>query len=190
MKFFWVLFLIFTISIASSCVIDGSFRGLYSYYKITKKEHPTFIQRPGSNLCNLTSSDSIIVYKINGNELKKCLKAESKSLVYFWNPNCSAPVCVPPNYAQEYSNYNNLNLFIVAIYYEYNKMTVNYELVRPIFGVDTEYYSTNLTKRYLKKFREDLLEREWIEEEYPRFLLFQSDSLIASSESIETLKIE
>lgn len=190
MKFLWLFLLVFTVSILSSCGIDGSFRGLYSYYKVTQKEDPNFIQRPDSNLCNITSSNSNIVYKINGKELKVCLKTESRTMVYIWSPNCSASVCVPPNYAQEYANNNNLELFIVANYYHYNKMTENFELVRPLFGVDTEHYRSNLTDRYMKKFKEDLIGREWVEDYYPRFLLFHNDSLISSSNNIETLEIQ
>jgi len=56
-------------------------------------------------------------------------------------------------------------------------MAINYDLVRPIFGIDAEDYRTNLTKRYLKKIREDLLDRERLKDEYSRFLLFRADSL-------------
>jgi hypothetical protein len=190
MRYFWVFLLLFAISITSSCVIDGSFRGLYSYYEVTKSEHPNFIQKPGAGLCELTSGDSIIVYKINGSELKNCLRSEPKSLVYFWDPNCGAPFCVPPNFAQEYSTEKNLELFIVATYYDYSKMAINYDLVRPVFGVDTEFYRTNLTDRYMKRFREDLFNVELIEEENPRFVLFQSDSLIATSQDLEELEVQ
>jgi len=181
--------LILIILVFVSCTIDGSFRGLYSYYKVTQKENPGFIQKPEQNLCSLPAPDSIVVYKINGHELRGCFKSQSLSLVYLWSPNCSAEVCIPPNYAQEYSNTRNVDLFVVANYYDYRKMTIDYKLNRPIFGINTEHYRTNLTDRYLKKFRNDLLDGETIDNESPRFLLFRSDSLIAFNSSIEGLNI-
>lgn len=49
----------------------GLWNGL-SYYKVTKKEHPSFVQRPVSNLCHLISKEPIVIYKIRGDELKNC----------------------------------------------------------------------------------------------------------------------
>ncbi|GEM_PF-1576082 len=76
------------------------------------------------------------------------------------------------------------------MYYDYSKMAVDYNLVRPVFGVDTEFYRTNLTDRYMKRFRENLFNGELMEEEKPRFVLFHSDSLIATSQDLEELEIQ
>ncbi|TVR88780.1 MAG: hypothetical protein EA411_04085 [Saprospirales bacterium] len=122
------------------------------------KEHPSFIQRPDPSLCELEPMEPIIVYRIRGGELKDCLKGSAKSVVYFWSPNCSAPVCIPPNFAQEFSSRHGVDLFIVANYYDYSEMAVDFDLERPIFGVDTEYYRTNFTDRYLRRFKADLFD--------------------------------
>lgn len=185
--FYKLFFVLVAISILASCSIEGSFRGLYSYYKVTEKNHPSFIQSPGSEMCSIKSSEPIVVYTINGHELKNCLQSESYAVVYFWSPSCPAEVCIPPNYFQEYCNTHNFEGYIVALYYDYEKMAINYNLDKPIFGINTKYYKTNLTKKYNRKFREDLLSSENLNDDYPRFLLFKSDSLIASSKKIEDL---
>lgn len=106
-------------------------------------------------------------------------------MVYFWNPNCSADVCIPPNYAQEFCSRHGINLFVIAVYYDYSKMSYNFDLNRPVFGIDTEYYKTNLTAKYLDRFKVHLLGENYAGDEYPRFLLFQSDSLILARSKIE-----
>lgn len=187
-----VILITITVCIFSSCLVHhpGDLRGLYSYYKVTKKEHPSFIQRPDSNLCSIQPKEPIVMYKIRGEELRKCFTENTKSMVYFWIPNCSAPVCIPPNYAQEFCSRHGIDLFIIACYYDYDKMSFNFELDRPIFGVDTEYYKTNLTDKYLKRFKADLWGENSIDEsEFGRFHLFESDSLIIIRSKIEDLLI-
>ena len=176
----------------SSCIVHypSDIRGIYSYYRVTEKEHPNFIQRPESNLCEKESEEPFIIYRIRANELKACLVKSTKSIVYFWSPNCSAPVCIPPNYAQEYSSRQNVDLLIIATYYDYQKMNYDYNLDRPLLGIDTEYYRSNLTSRYLDRFKTDLIGKEAFEEnKIGRFYLFESDSLVMVSSSIEELEI-
>lgn len=185
-----VFLITITVCIFSSCLVHhpGDLRGLYSYYKVTKKQHPSFIQRPDSSLCSIQPKEPFIIYKVRAEELRKCFTNNTKSLVYYWSPNCRAPVCIPPNYAQEFCSRHGIDLFVIACYYNYDKMSFNFELDRPIFGVDTEYYKTNLTDRYLKRFKADLRgENSIIESDFGRFHLFKSDSLVKIESKIENI---
>lgn len=69
-------------------------------------------------------------------------------------------------------------------------MAVDFDLERPIFGVDTEYYRTNFTDRYLKRFKADLFDENFRDEnDIGRSHLFESDSLIMIRSNIEDLVI-
>ncbi|MCE7923271.1 MAG: hypothetical protein DYG98_09450 [Haliscomenobacteraceae bacterium CHB4] len=89
---------------------------------------------------------------------------------------------------QEYCNKNNVELFIVAEYYDYSNMILNPSIKRPIFGIDCNYYSTNLTKKYMSRFLIDLT-GEKITAENNYFFLFSNGCLIDKSKSLEEIDI-
>ncbi|MBV6443444.1 MAG: hypothetical protein EPGJADBJ_05192 [Saprospiraceae bacterium] len=172
----------------STCSINGSFQGLYSYYDKTVKISPTLIKKPQGSVCALLQSDSAIIYSINGKELKPCIEQFEKSIVYIWRPKCHSSICISPINMQEYCNKNRIELFIIAEYYDYSNMILNPPIKRPIFGIDCDYYSTNLTKKYISKFLIDLTGEE-ITEESNYFYLFGNGCLIDKSKSLEDLNI-
>lgn len=147
--------------LCQSCIsinINGSFRGLYSYYKKTKEENPTLLIRPEANssVCTLTNSSSPNVYMINGKSLKECISQEQDAIVYIWDINCGSKYCYTPEIVQIACEDKNISLYIVAEYYDSEPMMINYNTEKPIFGIDTEYYKSNLTHKYLSKFIDDL----------------------------------
>ncbi|MVO09157.1 hypothetical protein GOQ30_08280 [Flavobacterium sp. TP390] len=79
---------------------------------------------------------------------------------------------------------NNLDLYIVAEYYDVELMDNDYNLNNPIFGIDTEFYKTNLTDKYLKKFIVDLTDQYSF---YDRFYLFENGEYKSMFKSIENL---
>lgn len=151
--FFWILLLV----LLTSCKIEGSFGGLYSCYKTTNKIHPDLIaaSQPDQTICAVTHSDSAVVYPVNGLQIKNCI-GQSDALVYIWKPNCSSSFCYSPTLLQARANAMHAELFIVAEYYDYDKMSVPYKLQRPIMGIDTKHYGSNLTSKYLSRFLKDL----------------------------------
>ncbi|MCC7467032.1 MAG: hypothetical protein IT261_12220 [Saprospiraceae bacterium] len=171
-----------------SCSINGSFQGLYSYYDKTNMRAPYLIQKPASPLCNLIQPDTPVVYAINGMELKNCLAQFEKSLVYIWRPKCTSDICVSPKDLQKFCQSNNIELFIVAEYYDYENMTLNFPIKRPIFGVDCEYYSTHLTQKYVSMFLTDLIGEKTTYQE-KQFFLLNYGCVLDMSSSMEKLKI-
>ena len=155
----------------SSCRINGSLRGLTSYYEKTKKESPNLISNPDPRLmiCELKSDDVPKVYPINDVQLKECLKEKDVSLIYIWSPNCRSKSCSSLHAVQEKCDEENIELFVVAEYYDRSKMQINYELKRPVVGIDTEYYGTNKTSKYISKFISGLISNQSSQGRYLKF---------------------
>lgn len=176
-----VLIILFVISqFITSCSIRGNFKGLYSYYKSEKKLSPNLFKKNGQ-ICQLNYDQN--VYITNGILLKKCLMNDDKSLVYIWGPRCQSKVCIPLDTIQEICNKKGIKLYVVAEYYDSELMSEKYELKTPIFGIDTEYYKTNLTKKYTQKFIEDIKAPK---EVYDRYLYFEKGNFVRSYNDIYT----
>jgi len=153
-----LLSLILSFFIITSCSINGSFQGLFSYYKTTNNENKvTFIKSTENNTCCNIEYDSTTIVIINGTELKKCLSQNGITLVYIWSPRCNSAKCYPLFLLQDLCTQKNIELLVVAEYYDTQQMTKNHNLIRPIFGIDTKYYKSNLNTRYLNLFLRDLL---------------------------------
>lgn len=170
------------------CSIHGSFQGLYSYYHKTRDAAPSLIKKPVLPLCDLVPLDMPVVYVVNGAELKNCIQHFEKSLVYIWRPKCSSEVCIPPMNIQTFCRTRHIELFVVAEYYDFPTMNLVYPMERPVFGIDCEHYSTNLTKKYVPMFLSDLaLETPAPEDHY--FFLFEYGCLKNSAHRLENLGI-
>jgi hypothetical protein len=72
----------------------------------------------------------------------------------------------------------------VAEYYEPKLMAENYNLNNPLFGIDTEYYNSSLTKQYLSHFLYDLTGIKTIEKKY---LFFQNGIFQGEYTSIDEI---
>ncbi|WP_445722103.1 hypothetical protein [Flavobacterium sp.] len=166
----------------SSCSINGGFQGLYSYYKKTKKENPNLFVNSNDLECNDFERNKINV--LTGNKILSCIKNDERALVYIWAPKCKNQYCFPLEVIQQKCNENDVKLYVVSEYYDLNLMEEKYNLENPIFGIDTEYYKTNLTDKYLKKFIFDLTRDENI---YSRFYCFKNGVFKKSFDSIDTI---
>lgn len=168
----------------SSCSISGSFQGLYGYQKKVTKIDSNLIQKSKEDICLISTPRDPIIYRINGKDLRKCINNTPKALLYIWRPNCSSKICIPLNNLQKICTNNNMELFIVAEYYDYEKMIKKYEINKPIWGIDCKFYKSNLTKKYLQRFINDITEsNESYENDY--FYYFESGKLIHKSNSIQ-----
>jgi len=170
----------------AACSIHGSFQGLYSYQEKTAERAPGLIQKPIVPICSLVQLNTPVVYAINGIALRLCLEQSGKALVYVWRPKCSSDLCIPPHILQTYCDERQMELFVVAEYYDYETMTLNYPLKRPIFGIDCDYYETQLTKQYIALFMSDLFGPHMKAEEHFYFL-FSDGCLMDMSDKLEKL---
>lgn len=170
----------------SSCKIQGSFQGLYSYYNKVKKENPDLIIENTSYICELKQEVKPKVFVITGTQLKKCIEENQQQdyLVYIWKPKCRGQFCYSLDLLQRTCNVKNINLYIVAEYYDGILMLENYHIQNPIFGIDVKYYKTRLTSKYLSRFLYDLTGKADIEES---LLLFQNGKFQKSFYDIDEL---
>lgn len=174
------------LSICCSCTIKGSFRGLYSYYGKTKSSHPELLLKPApdSSICEMKNEGNPRVYVINGNSLKKCLEKTGSAIVYIWSPGCKSELCYSLNLVQQECDKKGVDLYIVSEYYEYGQMSLRYRIRRPILGIDTEYYKTNLTSKYLSRFLRNLGSSARFEK---RFFYFENGRMTRSFSAIEEI---
>ncbi len=180
--------LFFLLFLCSSCSINGGFEGLYSYYSKTESKNPNLFYKPDNNesICTIKKHElkpQIII--INGIDIKKCMSTNKNSLIYLWSPKCKSKICYPLEIIQSFCNSKNIDLYVVAEYYNLEQMEVNYTISRPIFGVDVNYYKTSLTKKYIKKFLNDL---ESDSTTINRYFYFKNGSFVKSYESVYDLK--
>lgn len=174
----------FVFLLISSCSIKGNFKGLYSYYNSTKSERPEMLISvdKSTSVCEIKQTNIPKIYIINGTQLKQCLLKE-KALIYIWGPKCSSKICVPLEILQRDCNTKGIDLYIVAEYYDTEQMELKYDIKRPIFGIDIEYYKTSLTSKYLSKFIYDITAT--VDESNNRFFYFEDGVFIKTYNSID-----
>lgn len=175
----------FCIVSSFNCQIRGSLKGLTSNRMELNKYNINII---GSNhhQCesSITLKNKIVI--VDGIELKKCISDLSNVLVYIWRPNCKSSSCIELELLQSFCDKYTIELFIVAEYYDYNKMNKAYIIKRPIFGIDTYYYKTDFTKKYLTGFLRDLIHRDFTYKE-SQFYYFENAYFIKEMSQLEEL---
>lgn len=147
---------IFLFFIVTSCLIQIT--GFTSNYKNVKLGSPQLIKKihPDHLICEAAYSDSCKVVLVNGKQLKSCIQEKDRVILYIWDGNCSSSYCYGLDRVQAYLNEKGIALYVVAEYYDQQLLNAFYNLQYPIFGIDTEYYNTNLIGKYVKKFLADL----------------------------------
>ncbi len=169
---FFILFL-------SSCFLTNT-PGFYSGYdRLSDSEKKTiFFTDKDSGICNLDNNDKI--YAITGKQLRTCLSKNDTSVVYFWGPNCSSKVCILISACQNYCTLKNYNLYVVADYYDMDKMRNQNVSNFPMLVANQKYYKKEYANGINRRFKKDLLHGEKLkkEDKYDRFLLFKGDKLI------------
>ncbi len=136
-------------------------------------------------ICNLENAGTPKVYITNGVALKKCI-GKSDAIVYIWKPGCSGSHCYSLNLLQDKCNKIDKQLFIVAECYDTELMQLSYNIKRPILGIDTRYYNSNLTSKYLAGFLNDMTGNGHMGS---RVLYFKNGVFTQSSNSINSLKL-
>lgn len=192
-KIIQILIIIFYLGLLTSCSINGSLQGLFSYYKKTEKEGKIIFLKFNADIDYLkTYRDSTTIILANGKEIKNYIKKFEQSLIYIWSPKCKSKFCYSLDLLQEICLQKEIELFIVAEYYDSKYMSKNYKILHPIIGIDTRYYKTNLTSKYLSNFIKDLIDEVdniTFKEIYnAQFFSFRNGKFENSFESIEDIK--
>jgi len=128
-------------------------QGLYSYYDKVQGQKPNLIIKSEKVICLIKQIDKPKIYVVNGKEIKNCIENTKKdALVYIWGPKCKSKICYPLNIIQSECDENNIELYIVAEYYDSELMDIHYNIKNPIYGIDIDYYKKKLSSKYLSKF--------------------------------------
>ena len=186
-KFKYLIFYLLPL-ILYACSINGTTQGLFSYYNKTKKEYPSLIAVTDSTtkICKIQKSEKPKVWLVNGKQLKKCAEEYPRMIVFDWSPNCSSNFCYSLDAVQKACDNSNVELFIVASYYDSEKMQINYNIEHPLFAIDTKYYHSNLTKKYSNKFLMDLTKSD---ESNGRLIYFENGQFSHSFKDIDSIPL-
>lgn len=157
--------------------IDASTKGVFGHMDRIEKSNPNLIKEYKASICSLEYATKIL--SINGEQLNECLKQLDYTLIYIWGPLCKSQVCISPELFEQTANSLGVEYYIVLEYYEIKSITENYNISRPIFGVNCKYYRTNFVKSYITKFFNDVSNGESkYKYDNGRFLIYKEDSLI------------
>lgn len=137
-----------------------------------------------SSPCELIKTDVPRVYMINGKSLKECIAANDSAIVYIWDINCRSTLCYSPDIVSTACHDKDVDLYIVAEYYDSEPMSINYNTEKPMFGIDTDYYKSNLTSKYLSKFIYDITGQK---DSINGFFAFKNGKIIRQFNSIDEI---
>lgn len=188
-KTIFILSSFFFINSCGLISINGSFQGLYSYYKNTKSKRPNlFIEyHDSATNNNLNNDNDSQIVLVTGPELRKCLSVFNNSVVYIWSPKCKSKFCPSLDILQEKCNRKKIELFIVAETFDVNMLSQKHKSVKTLFGINTKYYKTNLTFKYRMKFIKDIEKNQKKDVTYNRLFYFKKGKFIKSVHEIEDL---
>lgn len=194
--------LLFTLSylcLLTACSIQGSFQGLTSYYDRTARDSSivyvpfeSYHQPFDSTVAfdsTMTKSDPGVVVIANGKELRSILAPNRTSVVYLWSPRCKSDLCYSIRAIEELVKERDFDLYVVAEYYDAEKMKEVHPQHHPILGIDVKYYHTDYTSKYLRLFLEDLTLDQFEKQrnEKINFLVFEGYQYVKNIVSLEEL---
>jgi hypothetical protein len=81
----------------------------------------------------------------------------------------------------------NVTLYVVAEYYDLKQFAINYNLEKPIIGIDTHHYKTNFTSRYVKHFFQDVLGSARISKSNSYFYYFNSGQFLEEAKTFNEI---
>lgn len=172
--------------LANSCVIQGTLQGLFTYQRPYVREMPGLFSKV------VDCDSSTIDYKpkkvlvLNGNTLRNCISGK-RDVIYIWPPRCHSELCIPLNLLQRRCEDLNVNLYIVAQYYDLQEMNVKYNIEHALMAIDNRYYNTIFVTNQLQEFLSDLTEVKHISDYQKMFYLFVNKEYVRSANRLSEL---
>jgi hypothetical protein len=168
-----------------SCIsIDTS--GFHSGYKKLQKEQQekiVFLESQ-SSIEELKSSNQTM-YAITAASLFSSLQKNDTSLVYLWSPHCHSENCISPVAVQNYCAKNHYQLYIIAEYYDFEKLNELFGYDLTVFSINHLHYKTDYCNKYVHRFTDEIRKNNPTKEEtYNRFYFFKEGTLAFTRESL------
>lgn len=137
--------------ISSSCTIQGLTN---DYNKLNENQKAKVLP-----LIDFDHTQSGIVYKINGSQLREELLKYPKSLVYIFSSGCSSEHCKPLMTYKSYAEFNGYKLFLVMTGYMDFDKTIEQDIPGPLYVIDNQFYNKVIRNNYVSYFENDLLDQ-------------------------------
>ncbi|GAB5558200.1 MAG: hypothetical protein SchgKO_24130 [Schleiferiaceae bacterium] len=133
--------------------------------------------------------DSGMVVIANGKELRSILAPNRTSVVYLWSPRCKSDLCYSIRAIEKLAKEKDFDLYVVAEYYDAEKMKEVHPQHHPILGIDVKYYHTDYTSKYLRLFLDDLTLDQFEKQRNAKinFLVFEGNQYVKNIVSLEEL---
>lgn len=161
MKNKYTIFSIFIIlAFSSSCYIRAY--EVVSESKRSWREAPELMESTKNSppLCTATYQEKRPLQIIVAQDLKNCLKDNSKAIVYKWSTRCKGDACYLPDVLQAWCTEQEIDLYVIAEFYDHAYIKRPYKLEKPILAIDHKYYKTPWVAGYSRKFYKELIGRK------------------------------
>lgn len=165
----------FTLIIISSCMLIQLDGITNDYDRLSDEEKMKVTQ-----LNTFKNLNNDLIYEISGPQLLNELNTNNKSMVYIFANGCSSENCLPLNQVEYYAEDYGYKLYLVMSGYSSLKATTSQTFDTPLFAINTEYYETNKSRKYLRAFRKDLGYDEFVRknDRLGSYMFFEGDSLV------------
>jgi hypothetical protein len=170
----------------TGCQIQGNLKGLTSY-RNEVEPHMELLSSQEAFSCELSYQSNQRFSITNGLQLRDCISLNDRVLLYLWRPNCPSPICLDLNLLQAECKRMNITLYVVAKYYDLKQFSIKYNLEKPIIGIDTDYYKTNFTSRYVKRFFRDVVDSARSSKSNSYFYYFESGNFLKESRTFDEI---
>ncbi|WP_107039037.1 hypothetical protein [Brumimicrobium mesophilum] len=170
-----ILILLLLTFLLSSCLFHFVTDNYYSY--LTPIEQARI-----KHLSAFEDAKAGNVYKITGNQLMEELKNHEKSMVYSFANSCPSHSINHLYEEKKYAEENGLKLFLIMSNYSNMAQTINKKLGLPLYSINNEAYGIEKSRKYYKKFREEIGFYEYQESldgMWPgSYLFYEGDKLV------------
>ena len=166
------------------CVITNS-PGFHSgYEKLTVSERARIQFVPPNQ--PLAATNGSLCYAVEANNILNSVHKMDTTLVYTWSPVCHSKVCLPLQNVQAYCTRKGYNLYVVAEYYDVQRMDMQPQLKNPLLVINHKYYHSDYCPRYTKLFDYALRRGQAVPDsaKYFRYYLFSGNTFIRAVRTI------
>lgn len=160
--------------------------GFYSGYKKLSTDDTKLIKfLPQESTVDSLPDDSLY-YAITATQLKHFIRNNDTTLIYFFTPHCSSPVCISPIACKAYCDKRNYKLIVLYEYFDMESMKIFKAKKISLCNINMKYYRSDYCPKYCNLFSKELFKNSTVTKEdwYAHFLFFSQDHFIKSKQDL------